>query len=185
MQVRVELPPEDGILALPQTALVTSLYGDFIFVVRPAEQAAGQARARSKADEGTPAEPAKPQLAAYQVFVKAGRRNEGMVEILRGAQGRRPGGHRRAEPALQRRPGDDRQHRRPDKPAAAARPAGAAMSISELFIRRPGPVDRARRCCILLLGFQGIFNLPVRQYPEVEETVDHHHHGLSRRAAPT
>ena len=24
---------------------------------------------------------------------------------------------------------------------------------------------------ILLLGFQGIFNLPVRQYPEVEETV--------------
>lgn len=83
VQVRVELPPEDGILALPQTALVTSLYGDFIYVVRPAEQAAGKP-APAAGDEGTPAEPAKPQLAAYQVFVKAGRRNEDKVEIVEG-----------------------------------------------------------------------------------------------------
>ena len=36
VQVRVELPSETGVIALPQTALVTSLYGDYIYVVRPA-----------------------------------------------------------------------------------------------------------------------------------------------------
>ncbi len=44
------------------------------------------------------------------------------------------------------------------------------MSISELFIRRP-VLSTVLAAFILLLGFQGIFNLPVRQYPEVEETV--------------
>jgi membrane fusion protein (multidrug efflux system) len=40
VQVRVQLPEEDGVLALPQTAVVTSLYGDYVFVVRPAEDKA-------------------------------------------------------------------------------------------------------------------------------------------------
>jgi multidrug efflux pump len=44
------------------------------------------------------------------------------------------------------------------------------MHFSELFIRRP-VLSMVLGAFILLLGFQGIFNLAVRQYPEVEETV--------------
>lgn len=44
------------------------------------------------------------------------------------------------------------------------------MSISELFIRRP-VLSTVLGAFMLLLGFQAIFSLPVRQYPEVEETV--------------
>ncbi|MEQ1942030.1 efflux RND transporter permease subunit [Mesorhizobium sp. VNQ89] len=44
------------------------------------------------------------------------------------------------------------------------------MSPSDLFIRRP-VLSTVLAFMILLLGFQGLFNLTVRQYPEVEETV--------------
>jgi multidrug efflux pump len=44
------------------------------------------------------------------------------------------------------------------------------MSFSDLFIRRP-VLSTVVALMILLLGFQGIFNLSVREYPEVEETV--------------
>ena len=44
------------------------------------------------------------------------------------------------------------------------------MNISALFIRRP-VLSTVFGLLILLLGFQGIFNLAVREYPEVEETV--------------
>ena len=44
------------------------------------------------------------------------------------------------------------------------------MNFSEIFIRRP-VLSTVLASFILLLGFQGILNLPVRQYPEVEETV--------------
>ncbi|WP_312798172.1 efflux RND transporter permease subunit [Tianweitania sp.] len=44
------------------------------------------------------------------------------------------------------------------------------MSISDIFIRRP-VLSTVLGLMILLLGFQGLFNLAVRQYPEVEETV--------------
>ncbi len=44
------------------------------------------------------------------------------------------------------------------------------MHFSELFIRRP-VLSSVLAAFILLLGFQAIVNLPVRQYPEVEETV--------------
>ncbi|QIK41507.1 efflux RND transporter permease subunit [Pontivivens nitratireducens] len=44
------------------------------------------------------------------------------------------------------------------------------MSLPELFTRRP-VLSTVLGCLIMLLGFQGLFNLPVRQYPEVEETV--------------
>ena len=44
------------------------------------------------------------------------------------------------------------------------------MSLSELFIRRP-VLSTVLGALILLLGLQGLVNLPVRQYPEVEETV--------------
>lgn len=143
VQVRVELPEEQNVLSLPQTALTTSLYGDYIFVVQPAkptEAAAAQpakpeekpaaaatdkpadakpadamkpaadamkpaanamkpaADAAKPADKAAsdaakpaaadPAKPAaegeKPALVLSQVFVKPGRRNQGMVEIVEG-----------------------------------------------------------------------------------------------------
>jgi membrane fusion protein (multidrug efflux system) len=112
VQVRVELPKEDGVLALPQTALTTSLYGDYVFVVRPAkakdagaEKPADTAKpaeakpeekpAETKSAEAKPAEtksaeakPAdggeKPDLVLAQVFVKPGRHNDGLVEIVSG-----------------------------------------------------------------------------------------------------
>ncbi|RWK54753.1 efflux RND transporter periplasmic adaptor subunit [Mesorhizobium sp.] len=114
VQVRVELPEENNVLTVPQTALTSSLYGDFVFVVRPAKPAADSGAAPAAAanaeekpatdsakpaaeapaakPEGqsaaAPAEPTaeeqKPQLVLAQVFVKPGRRNAGLVEILEG-----------------------------------------------------------------------------------------------------
>lgn len=89
VRVRVELPKEDNVVAVPLTALTSSLYGDFVYVVRPAEKPEGQAAA-------TPAAPAaaadaKPEaeqaLAVKQIFVKVGRRSQGRVEILEGVSG--------------------------------------------------------------------------------------------------
>ena len=137
VQVRVELPEEQDVLTLPQTALTTSLYGDYIFVVQPAkpagappaqtakpeekptssatEKPADAKPADTKAADAKPADamkpaadaakpaadaakptdkaadaakPAaegdKPALVLSQVFVKPGRRNQGMVEIVEG-----------------------------------------------------------------------------------------------------
>ncbi|WP_404925520.1 efflux RND transporter permease subunit [Mesorhizobium sp. ORM16] len=44
------------------------------------------------------------------------------------------------------------------------------MSVSDLFIRRP-VLSTVLACMILLLGFQGIFSLSIRQYPKVDETA--------------
>lgn len=99
VRVRVQLPEEDGIIALPQTAVVTSLYGDYVFVVADAEAAkeadaaaeddAGAATAQ--AQEGEPAaaagEEAAPALEARQVFVTTGRTDGNMIEIVDGLEG--------------------------------------------------------------------------------------------------
>lgn len=97
VQVRVELPEENDVLALPQTALTSSLYGDYVFVVREAKAEPGpgadaakpadgtEATTEAKPADATPAaEEQKPALVLAQVFVKPGRRNEGLVEILEG-----------------------------------------------------------------------------------------------------
>jgi len=108
VQVRVELPEEPNVLTLPQTALTSSLYGDFVFVVRPAKPAANGAAPAAKPEDkpadatktgstpaakpdekpadaaAKPAEGEKPELVLAQVFVKPGRRNAGIVEILEG-----------------------------------------------------------------------------------------------------
>ena len=121
VQIRVELPQESNVISVPQTAVTTSLYGDYVFVVEPAkpdgaaatakpdEQKAADA-AKPQADASKPAadpakpaddtakpadktaaDPAKPAgdgqkpaLVLSQVFVKLGRRNNGMVEIADG-----------------------------------------------------------------------------------------------------
>jgi membrane fusion protein (multidrug efflux system) len=76
----VELPTEDNIIALPETALTTSLYGDFIYVVVPADK-------DGKATTGKIDAADKDQnLIAHQVFVKLGRSSEGRVEIREGVK---------------------------------------------------------------------------------------------------
>lgn len=102
VQVRVVLPSEDNIIAVPQTAVITSLYGDYVYVVRPAADAKAAAADKSPvqdnkepakdeaatADASKPAEPAKADekqsLVANQVFVTIGRRSDGRVEIVKG-----------------------------------------------------------------------------------------------------
>lgn len=69
VRVRVELPVEEDVIVLPQTAAVTSLYGDYVYVVRP-RQGDGQ--------DG------EEVLEARQVFVDIGRRSGGLVEIRAG-----------------------------------------------------------------------------------------------------
>ena len=94
-RVEVVLPEEDGIIAVPQTAVISSLYGDYVYVVSPrsteerdedsqgepltSSVLSGQARAQNTDDE-------EPPLIARQVFVRTGRRSGGMVEIVEGLE---------------------------------------------------------------------------------------------------
>lgn len=66
VQVRVQLPEEKDVIAVPQTAVISSLYGDYAYVVRPAE---------GEGAEG---------LVARQVFVRTGRRSDRQVEVIQG-----------------------------------------------------------------------------------------------------
>lgn len=68
LRVRVELPKEPGVVAVPQSAVSSNLYGDSVYVVRPAEGAEAEA------------------LAVEQVFVETGRRSDDLVEIVRGVE---------------------------------------------------------------------------------------------------
>jgi membrane fusion protein (multidrug efflux system) len=92
LRVRVELPTEDGVIALPQTVLSSTLYGDSVFVVREAEAEAeppaeGSAEGAAQAQgDGAPEGDGQPALTVEQVFVKAGRRSQGMVEIVNGVK---------------------------------------------------------------------------------------------------
>lgn len=83
VRIAVILPQEDGVLALPQTALIASLYGDYVYVVRDPEPKPGeQPGAATAGDE----QPAAPKKVVRQAFVNAGRRSAGMVEILSGLE---------------------------------------------------------------------------------------------------
>ncbi|OCX65938.1 efflux transporter periplasmic adaptor subunit [Thioclava sp. SK-1] len=68
VRVRVILPTESGVIALPQTAVASSLYGDSVYVVT----------------EETPDGADEPKMIARQVFVTLGRRSGGMIEIVKG-----------------------------------------------------------------------------------------------------
>jgi membrane fusion protein (multidrug efflux system) len=93
-QVRVTLPKENNVFTLPQTALVSSLYGDYVFVVRPADNkpdAATPADTAQPAGGATAADAAKPadaaaekKLVVAQVFVTPGRRSGLLVEVTKG-----------------------------------------------------------------------------------------------------
>ncbi len=68
VRLRVNLPTEEGVIALPQTVIASNLYGDSVFVLR----------------EETPDAAEAPALVAKQVFVKIGRRSGGRIEIVEG-----------------------------------------------------------------------------------------------------
>lgn len=78
VQVRVELPEESNVIALPQTSIVSSLYGDYVYVVRPEQkQESAKASEAAKVQEGQ-------KQVAQQVFIKLGRRSAGNVEVTSG-----------------------------------------------------------------------------------------------------
>jgi membrane fusion protein (multidrug efflux system) len=92
--VRVELPVESDVIALPQTAVTISLYGAYVYAVQdaPAEAKPADAKpaedkpAEAKPADGKPADAAAPNLIAKQIFVKVGRRSGDMIEILEGVK---------------------------------------------------------------------------------------------------
>ncbi|MDB5534030.1 MAG: efflux transporter periplasmic adaptor subunit [Hyphomicrobiales bacterium] len=68
LQVEVLLPPQANVLTVPQTAVITSLYGDYVFTIEDQDK------------DGVKS------LVARQVFVKTGRRQQGSMEIVSGIQ---------------------------------------------------------------------------------------------------
>lgn len=86
VQVRVELPEENNVIALPQTTIISSLYGDYVYAVRPEQKQEGAKAADGQ--NGANAGNAKPEegekQVAQQVFVKLGRRYSGLVEVTNG-----------------------------------------------------------------------------------------------------
>jgi membrane fusion protein (multidrug efflux system) len=68
VHVRVILPTETGVIALPQTVISSNLYGDSVFVVR----------------KETPQGSDTPTLIAKQLFVTLGRRSGTLIEITKG-----------------------------------------------------------------------------------------------------
>ena len=83
VRVRVGLPPVPNVIALPQTSVVTSLYGDYVYLV---DKPADPPPAAGAAAPATPAAAAgaAPALVAKQVFVEVGRRQGNEVEIRKG-----------------------------------------------------------------------------------------------------
>ncbi|WP_201859160.1 efflux RND transporter periplasmic adaptor subunit [Microvirga soli] len=68
LHVEVVLPEQPNVMTVPQTAVITSLYGDYVYTVEQEERAGQQVQV------------------VKQVFVKTGRRRGGAIEILSGIQ---------------------------------------------------------------------------------------------------
>jgi membrane fusion protein (multidrug efflux system) len=91
IHVRVQLPEETNVLAVPQTAVTISLYGTYVYLVEkapppaPAKEGEKPAEAAAPAPGAAPA-PAGPDLVAKQVFVTTGRRSDTSIEIVKGIE---------------------------------------------------------------------------------------------------
>jgi membrane fusion protein (multidrug efflux system) len=70
VRIRIDLPRESNIVALPATAVVPSLYGDYVYLIESGEKTKSDAMPHS----GT----------AKQVMVEVGRRTKDLVEIKSG-----------------------------------------------------------------------------------------------------
>lgn len=85
VRLRLVLPTEKNVIALPQTAVTASLFGDFVYALSPV----ADDPATADVDESQPTPPAegqeaKPVYAVAQVFVQTGRRSGGYVEVKSG-----------------------------------------------------------------------------------------------------
>ena len=83
LAVRVDLPGEHNVISLPQTAVMPSLYGDYVYVVGPPEPPPQSPDAVKGAAVALP-KGGPPQFAAKQVFVTTGRRDGHRIEIVKG-----------------------------------------------------------------------------------------------------
>ena len=154
--VLVEAGTPQDVVTVPQTAVTYSLYGDNVFVVVPAK----------KPDPNNKDE----QLEIERRFVKAGAMRDGRVADRRGPQAGRPGGDRRPQ---QDRPGRESQNRQfgcaPGSRTARPYSKAGAMHFTDIFVKRP-VLATVVSLLILLAGLQAVFQLPIRQFPEVADT---------------
>ena len=115
---------------------------------------------------------------AVQVFVKPGRRNGAWSRSSRGLQP----ATRWSPPA---RTGSStacrwRSTTPSTRPSSAEQAGGPAMSISDLFIRRP-VLSTVLACMLLLLASRASSTCQIRAISEGRGNGDHHHHRLSGR----
>jgi membrane fusion protein (multidrug efflux system) len=68
LHVEVVLPEQPNVVTLPQTAVISSLYGDYVYIIEQTEKNGQQVQT------------------VKQVFVKTGRRRGGSLEILSGIE---------------------------------------------------------------------------------------------------
>ncbi len=96
-RMEIVLPEEKGVLAVPQTAVISSLYGDYVYIVVPQEAKepakdegkeplTSSVGSEARAQETKEAPKDEPPLVARQAFVKTGRRSGGIVEIVEGLE---------------------------------------------------------------------------------------------------
>ena len=158
-------PRRTNVIALPQTVLSSTLYGDSVFVVRTeGEGDAAEADGRAGLRQGRPA------------LARPGRDR-------RGAAGRRRGGHRRPEPADRRRAASSSTTRSTRRRRAAAAATRARRDALLRALHPPaGALDRARR-------LHPAARLPGHLQPAGPAVSGgrgdggHDHHRLSRRPA--
>lgn len=90
VRIRVQLPTQDNVIAVPQTSVVTSLYGDYVYLVENADAAAAPKsdddKPAAQADQSTGDTEKDEKLVAKQTFVEIGRRQGTMVEITKGVK---------------------------------------------------------------------------------------------------
>jgi len=80
LHVRIEMPAQEGVIALPQTAVVSSLYGDYVYVVEaPKGDAEKSAQVAAKMSPN-----GQMPSVVRQAYVTAGQRDNGMVAIEKG-----------------------------------------------------------------------------------------------------
>lgn len=85
--VRIDLPTEQNVIALPQTAVMPSLYGDYVYVVGapdPAPLVAGAEQQHGAANAAPTPPGGAPAIVAKQTFITTGRRDGRRVEIVKG-----------------------------------------------------------------------------------------------------
>ncbi len=86
VRVRVHLPEENNVVALPQTAVVISLYGSYVYQVVEAPAPPTPPPSAPAPADGAPAAPTGPALAVKQIFVETGRRSDTQIEVLKGVE---------------------------------------------------------------------------------------------------